>query len=364
MKLFSPFTVIFIIFFTLTSKSQEENKTIQPVWRLKYYGESFITIKSDADKNSKISEFQYNHNRLNNLNINHSFVGIQHESQNVRINTALHFGSYVKDNYKNEPGFIKNIYEANAGFLICKKNNIWMDAGVFPSFIGFEGVNAFDNITVTRSLLAENSPYFLNGLRINYPKNNNTFNFYVLTGWQRILPLQNNSLPSFGAQWTKEINETNILNWSFFVGSEYPDTDRKWRYFNNFYWKSSFGKWSQVLGLDIGAEQKQKKGTDLNHWWSPVLISSYEINKHFKAAVRIEHYSDKNAVIIRTSNGEKMIGSGASLNLDYHPNASILCRAEWRNLWSANHVFIKKNEYTKQTSYLSFSIAYKLDRNL
>ena len=364
MKLNLHFTIILLVFFTSRLKSQEADTNVPSDWKLKYYGESFITVKPNAEINSKISEFQYNHNRLNSFNINHSFIGIQHESQNVRINTALHFGTYVKDNYKNEPGFIKYIYEANAGILISKKNNIWMDAGVFPSFIGFEGVNAFDNSTLTRSLLAENSPYFLNGLRINYPKKNNIFNIYVLTGWQRILPLQNNSLPSFGAQWTKEFNQTNKLNWSFFVGTDYPDNDRKWRYFNNLYWKSSFGKWSYIAGLDIGTEQKQKKENDLNFWWSPVLISRYEINKQLKAAVRIEHYSDKNGVIIKTSNGQKMMGSGTSFNIDYQPNASMLYRAEWRSLWSANQVFITKSDFTKQTTYLSFSIAYKLDRML
>jgi hypothetical protein len=52
---------------------------------------------------------------------------------------------------------LKNIYEANVGISLNKKNNLWVDAGVMPSHIGFESAISMDNWYLTRSLLAENS---------------------------------------------------------------------------------------------------------------------------------------------------------------------------------------------------------------
>ena len=37
-------------------------------------------------------------------------------------------------------------------------DNLWLDAGIFVSHIGLESANSRDNLTLTRSIMADNSP--------------------------------------------------------------------------------------------------------------------------------------------------------------------------------------------------------------
>jgi hypothetical protein len=106
------------------------------------------------------NHFYFNHNRHNEFNLNLGFVKLGLEHSKYRANLALQTGTYSNDNYSAEPGLLKNIFEANVGLSLNKKNNLWIDAGVFASHIGFESAISTDNLTMTRSLLAENSLIF------------------------------------------------------------------------------------------------------------------------------------------------------------------------------------------------------------
>ncbi len=71
-------------------------------------------------------------------------------------------------NYAAEPGILGNFYEGNVGIKLSENNNLWLDVGVFPSHIGFESAVGKDNWALTRSLNAENTPYFESGAKVSY----------------------------------------------------------------------------------------------------------------------------------------------------------------------------------------------------
>ena len=137
---------------------------------------------------------------------------------------------------------MKNIFEANAGIKISKTKNVWVDAGVMPSHIGFESAIGKDCWNLTRSILADNSPYFESGVKLGYTSKNEKLylSAMYLNGWQRIQRIANNQTPAFGTQFTFKPNSTTVLNWSTFVGNEQNDSFKKWRYFNNFYGQFQF----------------------------------------------------------------------------------------------------------------------------
>ena len=335
------------------------------IWKISAYAETYLSIDRRLQKGQKISDFQFNHNRINRVELNQGLLGVDYLAKNIRANFALHAGTYVKDNYGAEPVQLQSINKAFAGFRIDKKKNIWLDAGVFPSYIGFESVNAFDNTTLTRSLLAENSPYFLTGARVNYPVNpKNELSLYVLTGWQRIVPQKNNSIPSFGWQWVHAFQNQGKFNWSFWAGTDYPDSTRRWRYFNNFYWQGKKGKWAYTVGLDIGLEQKEKKSTAFSVWHSPVLITQFSISDKWRSSFRLERYADPQKVIAKPTNGSVAMANSQSINLDFLPIPSILCRIEWRTFQSKEPVFFRKNDYFKKADFTTFSIAYLLNKTV
>ena len=71
-------------------------------------------------------------------------------------------------------------------------------AGIFTSHIGFESAVSKDCWTLTRSILADNSPYYESGARLTYTSNNNKWliSALALNGWQRIQRPAGNSLMS------------------------------------------------------------------------------------------------------------------------------------------------------------------------
>ena len=334
-------------------------------WTISIHAETFITRNTAGINKQKISNFQYNHNRYNQPALNLAYLGIAHESKTLRMEMGVHSGTYVIDNYAGEPGFYRNINKAYAGVLLNKKRSMWLDAGVFPSYIGFESAVSFDNRTLTRSLFAENSPYFLSGVRLLQKLNdNNELNAYILTGWQRITMLKGNSLPALGVQWVHLFNENTKFNWSFFAGTDQPDATRKIRYFNNLYYQRTKNKFAYTLGFDLGFEQKTKGASNYNYWLSPVLITQYALHDKLKLAGRIEKYNDPSSVITRGANNQPLNTNGISFNLDYALTTSLLLRAEWRNLTATNKVFELKNGTVNKINYFSFSLSYRFDQQL
>lgn len=57
-----------------------------------------------------------------------------------------------------------------------------------PSHLGFESAVGIDCWNLTRSILAENSPYYETGIKLNYTnkKQDLYIAFHLLNGWQKI----------------------------------------------------------------------------------------------------------------------------------------------------------------------------------
>jgi hypothetical protein len=287
-------------------------------------------------------------------------VGIEKNGRDSRFKMAIQAGSYVRDNYSEEPKLLRLFQHLQGGVIINKKKNIWIDAGIFNSYIGFESVNAFDNLTVTRSILAENSPYYLSGIKLNYPLNKKTeIAFYALSGWQKIVPDKGSLLSSGGLQITSMLNEKNQFNYSLYLGRENRLLNRPIRYFNNLYWHRENKKWKTTLGLDFGFQQNKYNKKAFDYWFSPVFILSYKYNNKWKSAIRFENYNDPSNVMISTIDGSKFSCFGFSFNLDHNITPSLICRIETRCLNSNDPKFYIKDGVTSVTNYFTFSMAYQ-----
>jgi hypothetical protein len=91
-------------------------------------------------------------------------------------------GNYAKYNLAVESKFFRHIYEANIGYKFSEK--ISVDAGILPSHIGCESAIAKDNWNLSRSILAESTPYYETGIKFNYVPNEKwTFAFFILNGY-------------------------------------------------------------------------------------------------------------------------------------------------------------------------------------
>jgi hypothetical protein len=173
---------------SLNNKPSKSFGQISDAFTISGYLETYYTYDFANPENHTRPAFTYSHNRHNEINVNLGYIKAAFLTDKVRANLALAVGTYMNANYAAEPFVLKNIYEANGGFKISKKHDLWIDAGIFSSHIGFESAVGKDNWTVTRSLFADNSPYFETGAKISYTNSNGKWfmSGLILNGWQRI----------------------------------------------------------------------------------------------------------------------------------------------------------------------------------
>ncbi|MCA6066066.1 porin [Chryseobacterium sp. RG1] len=323
------------------------------------YAELYYQYASNNPKNNSRPAFIYSHNRNNEVNLNLGFIKANYENEKFRTTLALATGTYMNANYAAESGVLKNIYEANVGIKISKSKNLWIDAGVMPSHIGFESAVSKDCFTLTRSLMAENSPYFETGAKISYTTDNGKWlmSALILNGWQRIQRVEGNSTVAFGHQLTYKPNEKITLNSSSFIGNDKPDDMKQMRYFHNLHGIFQLNKkLALITGFDIGAEQKAKGSNQYNLWYSSALIAKYSPTEKLNFAARGEYYSDEKGVIIATGTENGFKTFGYSLNADYWILPNLVLRTELKNLNSKDEIFLnrgnvlKKNTLTAVTS--------------
>lgn len=338
---------------------------------LSLWGEPALTVSGFTDLyyvedyNDPVSDrrapFLYNHNRHDEPNINLALLQIGVEDSAFRAHLGVHTGTYSADNYANEKGAAQHLYEANIGMALNDAGTLWIDGGVFSSFIGFESAVSMDNWTLTRSLAAENSPYFFTGAKITYTPNEKwLFLGAIVNGWQRINTLQGNTQPSFGTQIQYTPTKDITLNWSTFVGSDDPDATRRMRYFNNLYAMVRLTEKVGVIGgFDIGYQQKEKGSSGYDRWYTPVVIGQYRYSPQIAAALRAEYYEDRKGVIVSTQhpNGFKTFSS--SINFDYTPHPSIAARLEGRWLKSGDPLFEGRDGRDKENFFIGASLALK-----
>ncbi|SEL10308.1 porin [Parapedobacter koreensis] len=309
--------------------------------------------------------FLYSYNRHNEVNLNFGFAQAAYDNGAVRGKLALMAGTYANANLAAEPGVLKNVYEANAGVKISKSKNLWVDAGIFASHIGFESAIGANCWNMTRSILAENSPYYLSGAKVSYTSDNGEWflSGLVTNGWQRIHRVDGNNMPGFGHQLTWMPNEKVTLNSSSFVGSDDPDSTRRMRYFHNLHGQFQFNdQWGLIAGFDMGMQQQAKGSSDYHTWYSPVLIARYAPTGSLAFAARAEYYMDKSQVIIATDTPNGFQTFGYSLNMDVKVLDNVLWRLEGRSFNSReDRVFTDSDGLPIKTNFFlgtSLSISF------
>ena len=346
-----------LVFLALQLKAQDSTGSLT----ISGYAEAYYQYDFNQPADNNRPGFIYSHNRHNEFNLNLGFIKANYSAARVRANMALGTGTYMNANYAAEPGVLKNILEANVGIKISKQKNLWIDAGIMPSHIGFESAISKDCWNLTRSLLADNSPYFETGAKITYNSDNGKWLFsgMALNGWQRIKRVDANSLMSWGTQVQFKPSGKVLLNYSTFIGTDKPDSVRLSRFFHNIYGIFNItDQFGITAGFDIGTEEKFSGSDKKNTWYSPVLILKYAFNSKWAIAGRVEHYNDKNGAIIATGSPNGFQTTGYSLNLDHSPFKNVLFRMEIRNLSSKDEIFSKRNgSVTNNSPFVTSSLA-------
>jgi Putative beta-barrel porin-2, OmpL-like. bbp2/Carboxypeptidase regulatory-like domain len=150
--------------------------------------------------------------------------------ENVRARFLSMFGMFATTTPRNDASSavgqwdLQDAYryfsEANAGYHFDVNHGLNVDLGVFVSYIGLFSYYNYDNWTYQPSFVSSNTPWFFNGLRIQWwPTQNLKIEPWLINGWQSYAKF--NSKPGFGGQilWIPNDSFKLVLN-SYSIGQD------------------------------------------------------------------------------------------------------------------------------------------------
>jgi len=264
------------------------------------------------------NNYVFSHGIQNQLSVNLTMIHVEYTKQRFRSAFAIMGGTYANQNLSHENMLLRHVYEARVGVKVSDKHNLWLDLGVFESHIGFENPISIHGHTLSRSLMAENSPYYESGAKLSYTNPNQKWfiSLLLLNGWQKFTPSVHQKIPSFGHQVRFKPTENLIVNSSSFVGSDQPDSAYLFRFFHN-----AFLLWQVhpeiaiTLANDVGTQQKTQSGYS---WWNTTaLILRYKPSEKWAFAARGEYFLDPDQVIISNLRNDEINIVAFSVNTDY-----------------------------------------------
>ena len=354
--LFCLFTLSAVFSQTEKDTLKTEKDTVKNTHTVQFSGfiDAYYSYDFNKPPNHEVSApFIYNYKRNNEFNINLALLSASYSGDKIRSKIGLMAGTYAQYNYANEQGLLKNIYEANAGIKMTK--HLWLDVGIFASHIGNESAFSITNPTLTRSIMAENTPYYQTGAKLTYDAGKKwLFSLLLLNGWQNIQETPGNNNKPVCTQILYRPNDKTEFNYSTFIGNEKPDSAKQWRYFNHFYFTSHFSKKIYLsTAFDYGMQQKYRDKAHYDKWFGTSLILKYKFTHVFSTSLRGEYYSDPTQVIVTTNvpYGTQVLGS--SLNFDFSPYKGSLIRLEGKYYNAQDKIFLTQNGYNNQSFILT-----------
>lgn len=281
--------------------------------------------------------------RHNEFNVNLAFIDATLQAPRLRGRLALQAGTSVQSNYAAEPrvgaisggDLARTIQEATIGVRVAPR--VWVDGGVYFSYIGLEGWISRDNPTYSRSLIADYTPYYLSGAKLTWQATRRlTAQLHVMNGWQNIS--ETNSDKAVGTRVDWQARDNMLFAWGTFVGNEQADSlPSRVRVLNQLLAKWSGGGWELSAVLDGGRQSRPAGGAD---WWTgSTLIARRALTATTSANARIEHLYDRGQVLVRSDTPDGFRTSGASLGLDMRPDRRVLWRTEVRGFRSGSAIW-------------------------
>jgi len=210
--------------------------------------------------------------RANEVQVTQFGVGGDFHYDNVRARLMTQFGMYSQTTPRNDASPARGqwnlsdayryVSEAYGGYHFNVQHGINVDAGIFMSYVGLFSYYQFDNWAYQPSYVSSNTPWFFNGLRVQwFPTAKLKIEPWVTNGWQSYGRFNNR--PGIGGQILYRPNgKWSILGNQYLLGRDalgvtkrtryHTDDSVEFKYYDRPY--SRLSKMAMTLTGDLGCE--------------------------------------------------------------------------------------------------------------
>lgn len=338
----------FLLINSVVAFAQQRSSSL---WEFSGYLETYYSYDFNRPDNHQRPSFLYNFNRHNEFSVNLALAKATYREDNFRSTVAVMAGTYAQANLSDEPNWAQFVNEASIGVRLV--DDLWLDVGIMPSHIGFESWIGAEGWHLSRSLMAENSPYFLTGARLTYDwKSTTQVVFWISNGWQNVQRARNSQGIGLGLGVQHSPTPGMVINYANYFGNETRFVVRELRFFNNFFIQHEWSSWGYTLGFDYGIQELAV--SPVAQWWGATASFKKSFLDKFTAALRTEYYSDPRSIIL----DEPFKLSGNSFNVDVLLNEKLVWRLEARQFWAQQgRFFLRDGNVTSSNFALTSSLA-------
>jgi len=255
---------------------------------------------------------------------------------------ALQYGTAARSYYAAEPNF-RPVQEAYAGYTAPIGRGLRVDAGLFLSPLGLEGLAVKDEWNWSRSNVWTGLPTYHVGARAAYPiTDHDDLLVAVYNGWNQAIDA--NREKSFTVSYTHEIGARARTGAMYFAGVERPSGAPEGRAFRQLLDAYvAFGVGDRVdakVYTDVGIEPN---AFGLSGWAAGALYTRVRIMPWLFAAWRGDLFFEKVAED-RAGRAAPIFWpapwvSSETLTLDARPHENVSVRLEYRHDLAASSIY-------------------------
>ena len=212
----------------------------------------------------------------------------QYTAKKFRAAVTLHYGDIALASWSPSLNLVQ---EANLGVRLGK--NFWLDAGLFKTHIGAEGLAPKDNITSSMSLVVYYEPFVQAGLKLSYAPNDKlALGLHILQGYNNFK--DNNKKKSLGISFSYALGSKGSIGYNNYIGDDTPDSiqTKHFRFLND-------------------------------------LIFTYQLTSKLKMLLSADYTIQQNSGIISPTRSASAYGGLATLQYWLHPKLALYARGEY-----------------------------------
>ena len=220
--------------------------------------------------------------------------------------------------------WLRHLGPTDVSYLAPVGKGLTVQAGIFPSFIGYDSLYAKDNFNYTRPWGADFTPYLMMGVNASYPLNSKlTVTGFLVNGYWHLADA--NHVPSSGGQAAYKTSDHTTLKETVLFGPHQSDTGFEfWR----FLW-DSIAEWktdriTTAFEYHVGTEKVAAPGNPRALWMFAQLPVHWVFSKNWSATVRPEVYWDRDGRVTGVSQTVKANTTTLEYRIPYRQATAIL----------------------------------------